>query len=124
MTDEVRHADDCPRNLTVLVLTADGVTPWCPVCGPSMAPAPELPGVTPERAPAGSSPASLTVAALLAAAANADDQGADVVLAPMGADELRRTLVVAVSLLHGSIARRPGGLDLWQRVWRERDARR
>ena len=60
----------------------------------------------------------LTVAAIMAAQAAGDlDAVADVV-ASLNVAELQSALRVAAGLARSTLDRRPGGLDLWQSVWR------
>ncbi len=63
----------------------------------------------------------LSVAALLQAYANEDLVAIADLMDTMGPAERDRALRQSLRLLAGYIARAPGGMELWQRTWREMD---
>lgn len=79
----------------------------------------------PPAGPMGTQPtprdSGLVVGALMNAWALDDLDALAVVIEGLEVDELRAALRMAANLARRALQEQPGGLELWQRAWRDRD---
>lgn len=80
-----------------------------------------VPPAGPIGTPPSGSDTFLIVAAMMAAHALDDLDALAAVVEGLEVEELRAALRVATGMACRELQRRPGGLALWQRVWRESD---